>query len=503
MTVVTKDTPWRNLGRVPYAVWQKRINDAGGLSRVAAYEVWLAAGDDSALMLAFLGRESSYASDFDAIPASYNDPWNLQIDGKGIKFATVTDCVNAWRERLYSATYKNGIYAKTVTIADLIGVYAPASDGNNTTAYINGVVSDLNRNGFDPPVTTPSTPAEPVPGKEQAMATKSRFGRVPRPTFTNREIPSSQNMAWDDLGQREVRGIFLHRMEGSLWGTDEYFRTFARAQQTKQGGLTDFGIDATTGEALLWCESTGRKSPWASGPVQNPIKSAAIFVNLYGRNAVNQYAESIETSGWGGDAVSARWRAWVVAEIAYQADRYGAKLDAKGQLFDYTTYPNIPSEQNREFVMSHGWAYDGKRTTCAGSVIEALIPTINREVQAILAQYQADASTEPAQPTTPATPTPTEEVLPGLDYDVAARLFNGNTAKGVLGEDGKNYPFDRNGPVSKLWLANGKQTGQWPALVAVYSYESGKRRYFMFANGATVLAVTGQAPRWLREAVAA
>ena len=28
---VTRDTPWRHLGAVPYAVWRARILDAGGL----------------------------------------------------------------------------------------------------------------------------------------------------------------------------------------------------------------------------------------------------------------------------------------------------------------------------------------------------------------------------------------------------------------------------------------------------------------------------------------
>ena len=32
MTTITKDTPWRHMGAVPYAVWKQRITDAGGLS---------------------------------------------------------------------------------------------------------------------------------------------------------------------------------------------------------------------------------------------------------------------------------------------------------------------------------------------------------------------------------------------------------------------------------------------------------------------------------------
>jgi hypothetical protein len=37
---VTRNTPWRHMGRVPYAVWRKRILDAGGLPEYAERDVW-------------------------------------------------------------------------------------------------------------------------------------------------------------------------------------------------------------------------------------------------------------------------------------------------------------------------------------------------------------------------------------------------------------------------------------------------------------------------------
>lgn len=49
---ITAQTPWRHLGAVPFAVWQRRITDAGGTAAVARFPVWLALGDDSALALA-------------------------------------------------------------------------------------------------------------------------------------------------------------------------------------------------------------------------------------------------------------------------------------------------------------------------------------------------------------------------------------------------------------------------------------------------------------------
>lgn len=395
---VTRNTPWRNLGKVPYAIWKKRITDAGGLSRVAAKEVWEAAGDDSALMLEFLREESSYASDFAAIPASWNDPWNLQIAGVGIRFDSIVECVQAWRERMYSTTYKQGIYAKTKTIADLISTYAPKSDGNDTDGYIAGVVAGVNRNGFDHPVDTPSTPAEPG---EQEPPVAVTFGNVPHPFYQDRYISNSR--AWDDLGQRGAKCVVWHRMYGTLWGTDGYFRGEAAGK-----ALTDYGVGVAAtdgggqaGVILRWNDPLGRRAPWASGPVQNPVGDGAKFVNIYGINAVNRDGVSIEISGDGGTAFDAKARAAVVALTAYFADQYGKVLAAKGKQFDYTTFPIIPSEDNRSFVCYHGEFYDGKRNSCPGAVVTAATNGMMDEITAILKEYQTKGATDPVEPSEP------------------------------------------------------------------------------------------------------
>ena len=290
---VSSSTPWRHMGRVPYAVWRSKIMGAGGLVEAAQQDVWEACGDDSALMLEFLHAESSYASDFAAIPAAKRNPWNLQIAGQGLTFTTIREAALAWRDRLYDPLYKQGIYLKTNTIADLIRTYAPASDGNDTEGYIRKVVAGINANGFDPPVTTPATPEVPVEETPVALT----FGRVPHPPYQQRLITNST--AWNDLGKRTIRAVVWHRMYGTLWGTDTYFRNEAAGK-----ALTDYGVgvEATDGAAnagviLQWNDPTGRRSPWASGPVSNPIDDGAKFVALYGTNGVNRDAVSIEISG--------------------------------------------------------------------------------------------------------------------------------------------------------------------------------------------------------------
>lgn len=248
------------------------------------------------------------------------------------------------------------------------------------------------------PVTPPEPPEEPV---------SITFGRVPHPQYQQRIIQNSQ--AWNDLGARDIKAVVWHRMYGTLWGTDSYFRTDAVDK-----ALTDYGVGvaatdgaANAGVILMWNDPNGRRSPWASGPVNNPIDDGAKFVNLYGRNAVNQHAVSIEISGESGStALDAKARASIVALTAYYADQYGKRLAAKGKQFDYTTWPYIPSEDNRSFVMWHGEIYDGKRNSCPGAVVQAATDGMFAEIKAILEQYQSGGETVPEPPAPPVYATP-------------------------------------------------------------------------------------------------
>ena len=394
--MITRNSPWRHLGRVPLSIWQKRITDAGGLSEAAEQRVWDACGDDSALMLAMLKAESSYASHFDAIPASSKNPWNLQLAGQGLRFSSIEAGAKEWRNRLYSLTYKGGIYSNTVSISDLIYTYAPPTDGNDTEGYIAKVVAEINRNGFDAPVATPATPEEPTTSnsmsldKEPVVATKPIFGKVPHPPYQRRIVTNST--AWNDLGKRTIRAVVWHRMYGTLWGTDGYFRADGSYK-----ALTDYGVGVAAtdgndqaGVILMWNDPDGRRAPWASGPAQSPVGDAVPFINRYGVNGVNRDAVSIEISGSGGTALDAKARAAVVALTAYYADQYRVPWDS---------FPAVPGE-GRSFVMWHGEIYDGKRNSCPGAVVMGLTDAMIEETKAILKRYQTmgDAPVEPSEP---------------------------------------------------------------------------------------------------------
>ncbi len=82
------------------------------------------------------------------------------------------------------------------------------------------------------------------------------------PPIVDKLIPDSESTAWDNLGQRTVRGFVLHRMEGKLDQTDSYFRGMATAHANFEstgvasGALTDYGQDAATGIIYQWNEPT-------------------------------------------------------------------------------------------------------------------------------------------------------------------------------------------------------------------------------------------------------
>ena len=231
------------------------------------------------------------------------------------------------------------------------------------------------------------------------------FGTVPHPSYQDRYI--SNSTAWNDLGKRGAKCVVWHRMYGTLWGTDGYFRGEASGK-----ALTDYGVGVSAtdganqaGVILRWNDPLGRRAPWASGPVNNPIGDGAKFVNLYGVNAVNRDGVSIEISGNGGTALDSKARAAVVALTAYWADQYGKVLAAKGKQFDHTTFPLIPSEDNRSFVCYHGEFYDGKRNSCPGPIVEAATNGMLAEVKAILKEYQTKTA-QPEKPPAYAKPQP-------------------------------------------------------------------------------------------------
>ena len=375
------------MGAVPYDVWRNRILYAGGVRGYAERPAYDAAGDDSALVLAMLGRESSYASDFKAIPAWKNNALNLQVDGVGLSFDTPADGIRAWKERLYSKTYEGGIYARTVTISDLINAYAPKSDGNKTEGYIEEVVWDINRNGF---VTQTEDPT-PMP--------TYTYGKVPMPKFEDHEVPPRKKYAGQvPAGSRVIRAFVRHTAYGSLVGTTMWFAGGNALTEYMIGNASD-GDPKLDGQLRRFNDPKGSYYPHASGPVERPIADAAKFLQLWpGR--INIDTVACERSGNGSTPVSSKERAKRAALIAYHADQYGKYLKEKTgkDMFTCDTFPIIPDELGRSFLIDHGEIYIGKRGSCPGSAMDADLSAEIDAVIAILRKYQTGSSEVPVPP---------------------------------------------------------------------------------------------------------
>lgn len=320
---------------------------------------------------------------------------------------------------------------------------------------------------------------------------------VLKPDFISAPVTKRSDGQGFNYGTRApIDGLVVHERQGRIGTAKVGQRFFACLTDTScrdydicsdgercQNALVDWEI-LRAGQLVEYQDPYDtNRIPWASGGAENNSNPIGRAINAKYRQffgGVNRVYAAVEIEKTDDEPctpeqiqTAGRLMAYVMAKRGYPANDW--------------EYPDVLGG-NIYTVPHHS---DVSQTTCriSDSDKAAMKAVCSRM---LAAYYQG---TTPGQEPQPEPPKPVEEIISGLDYSVAARLFG--IAKG---EDGVSYKFDRNGPVSKLWLENGKATGEWPALVSVYSYESGARRYFIFDGGDTVIAVKGQDVRWLKEA---
>jgi hypothetical protein len=216
------------------------------------------------------------------------------------------------------------------------------------------------------------------------------FGKVPHPPFLDRPIQKAEGSGQNNLGQRTVKGVVYHRILGTLWGTDSYFRS------PSVQALTDYGVGvlatdgaAHDGEILRWNNPLGVQSGWASGPVSSPYGDGAAFVNKYGINAVNRDQASIEISGNYDTPLSEKARQSIVQLTAYWADQ--AKIP-------WNEFPIIPGD-GFSFVRWHQEYTIGSGKICPGPQVMNETSALIQRVAGVLKSYQAAGTTVPKPPT--------------------------------------------------------------------------------------------------------
>lgn len=296
------------------------------------------------------------------------------------------------------------------------------------------------------------------------------FGRVAAPPVVHRDIPPELNTAWDALGPRRPRFVVLHRMQGSLAGTDHYFRNEAR-----RTARTDYGIDHLTGAIWRWTDPLGAQSPHASGPWTAPPGDGLALVRRLGVAAINRDGISIEIAGFDADPVSELAFERLAGLIAFWADWCGVP---------HGRWPMNP-DTGLTFVYWHS-EFNGAKS-CPGDVVRRLTSRLIRRVGETLRVAQTDVVVAPPRPgPVPAPPGPGLDLPDGATVADLASWFGGVMAPGG---SGRRYGFDPAGVLSRAWLARGRRSGVWPALERVDRDD--RTLVFRFADGWTVRALPG------------
>jgi len=396
-----------------------------------------------------------------------------------------------WDKRFDLAINNTPNRAGVKTIGDLNRRWAIDRDddyGGKLAERANKLVAAM-----DPPVDVPSTPEEPVEGEPSMPLDPEDL----KPDVIDAFVTKRSDGQGFNYGTRApIAGLVVHERQGRI-GTAKVGQQFfacltdtsctqygiCRDGERCQNALVDWEI-LRNGDLVEYQDPYDtNRIPWASGGAENNGNLIGQAINAKYRGlfgGVNRVFAAVEIEKTDNEActpeqiqTAGKLMAYVMAKAGYPANDWEYPDVLGGDIYTVPHHSDISQTSCR--ISDSDKA--AMKTVCS---------------KALAAYYQG---TTPGEEPQPEPPKPVEEVIPGLDYSVAARLFG--IAKG---EDGVSYKFDKNGPVSQLWLANGKATGEWPALTSVYSYENGARRYFVFDGGDTVIAVNGQAPRWLKEA---
>jgi hypothetical protein len=307
------------------------------------------------------------------------------------------------------------------------------------------------------------------------------FGRVPLPPIRDRIIHDKpENVGWDDRGPRKgsIVGTCVHMMEGTLQGTDNFFRL------PGVGALTDYGIGNLhedgpdlDGVIFMWNDPEGGRSPWASGwGDEGPGIEAdgQAFIDAYGTPAINKQLVSIELSGFfekRQTPVSDKQFESLCQLIAYWHDRARVPWHA---------FPVNPATG----VVTQLQHWEFAKKACPGAIVRGMTDAYQRRVKEIMRQHQTAGGPVASTTTTTATvavTTPEE-----------SRLSKMKLPEGVTVDDLRKWfgeHFDPDGEVTLAWAAQGVRTGLFPRLVRLDP--PGPIRDFEFENGMKIRAEQG------------
>lgn len=340
-------------------------------------------------------------------------------------------------------------YVGTVTTSDDLGNGRWATDPQYASKLRSRYVAYWREPG--------TTPVQPAGGTDVAIT----FGNVPIFGHTDRYISDKrEGFGWDNLGKRNPKFITLHRMVGSLTGTDGWFR------RSDVSSITDYGVGiqavdgAKAGHIYRWNDPTGHRSGWSSGPVSAPFGDGALIVAKYGINAVNRDDISLEISGTDEPIDDFSWGE-IVHFCAWWIDR---------MKIPYTALPKNP-HTGINVLIWHTEFTAGTGKQCPFPWMRSKTEQLYTDVAAFLKPYQEGEKTDTG--TTPAPdlivePVPEPEYVspvPVLQLSTLGQQ-DADTAKSLVVEGATNFIFVndrvraiRNTPRYQRAIINGPRIG--------------------------------------------
>ena len=249
------------------------------------------------------------------------------------------------------------------------------------------------------------------------------FHRVPKPGMVDMTWIAKQKIegvGWDNLGQRKPKFIALHRMYGTLKGTDSYFAPANSPHLTAYAiGVLAIDGKSLAGEIHPYNDPLGFRSGWASGRVSKPYGDGKAIVDKYGINAVNRDGVSIELSGyWDTPVDDYSWSEYVKL-IAYWVDYMEIPHDS---------LPLNPHTGINAFVWHQEFTI-GTGKVCPGSWLMNNTKRLYADVAAYLERFQTGGGAQLPPPSVPevpkptyASPVPIAELAAVSDVDTNAQL---------------------------------------------------------------------------------
>lgn len=291
---------WRDIGPTTFEAFEAEIRSRAPRSPLLAEvrAIYDAVRDHSRLFLGMCWIEDRFNTDpSDNFPITNRNLMNMKTpDGSGwMKFDSYAAGSKGWLDRITSPTYKNGIYAKTETVEDLVMVYAPPYDSNdvpNYVATIGVIVDELKALEADQSPTPTPTPS---PGGNDVPTYTTTVPGLPGGPLTT-TYPIRFNMTAIDgyqrTGQkaRTPRRSIQHGTDNpnnqSAWQEAQYFVNGAEGRQASVHSFADDNevVIGMPLDEVAWQAADGSGPGNMNGFACEMMEATAIWNNTARRN---------------------------------------------------------------------------------------------------------------------------------------------------------------------------------------------------------------------------